>query len=160
MYIPGYIPFLQIHEEHHKPHIKIPRSDSTKIFFKSKEARDKIGERLGDTSKEMSLRVARANYALAKLGPDEDEDSILEEIQCNEVENPKVAPIDEYAPDLYGIAVSCRVVWEGLVVPSDISRPSGSVYSIGRKSQPAFQGTFIGLNIHLSVDLLPVNLLI
>ncbi|KAL7486263.1 hypothetical protein ACHAW6_011860, partial [Cyclotella cf. meneghiniana] len=135
----GYVPFLQIHEDHHKTHTRIPKSDRTKIFFKSREARNAVGEHLGLTVKEMTLRLARAKFALAKRTNDENEAFLLDEISRNEVGHPKIELKDDYSPDLYGIVVSCRVLWEGLVVHNDISRESGSAYNTGRASQPAFQ---------------------
>eukprot|EP00804_Cyclotella_cryptica_P003296 CCRYP_010517-RA/>CCRYP_010517-RA protein AED:0.22 eAED:0.22 QI:3/1/1/1/1/1/2/1295/1277 len=85
----GYIPFLQIHEDHHKTHCRIPKSDRTKIFFKSQEARNVVGKHLEQTAEEMTLRVVRAKFALAERSSDQSEDFLLEEINRKEVENPK-----------------------------------------------------------------------
>mmetsp|Transcript_31777 Transcript_31777/g.54200 ORF Transcript_31777/g.54200 Transcript_31777/m.54200 type:complete len:1194 (-) Transcript_31777:624-4205(-) len=143
----GYIPFLQIHEEEHKKQIRtIPKGDHTKIFFKSPQSRDQVGKYLGTIAKELTLRVAQAKFALARAKFGCDPNVILRE-ELNyaaktlsyELENPKVVQNDDYAPGIYCIEVSCRVLWEGLVERKDITRPAETNFDTGRASQPAFQ---------------------
>ena len=113
------------------------------MFFQSREARNKVGKRLGETAKEMTLRTTKAKFALAKMdeteaSPDEEE-MLLQEIDRYEVDNAEVTLNDDYAPERYGVEVSCRVLWETLVIPSDISRKPDSDLNTGRGSQPSFQ---------------------
>ncbi|KAL7540179.1 hypothetical protein ACHAXR_009930 [Thalassiosira sp. AJA248-18] len=143
----GYIPFLQIHQEEHKNQIRtIPKEDRTKIFFKRHDVRDRVGEYLGKVAKELTLRVAHAKFALARAKFGCDPNGILRE-ELNyaaktlsyELENPKVVQNDDYAPEMYCIEISCRVLWEGLVERKDITRNPESKFDTGRASQPAFQ---------------------
>ncbi|KAL7469673.1 hypothetical protein ACHAXS_009925 [Conticribra weissflogii] len=143
----GYIPFLQIHEEGHKTQIRtIPKSDRTRIFFKTRRARDMVGKHLGNTAKEMTVVVAKAKFALAKAKCECDPEAILSEelnyankAMSYELENPTIDCVDVYAPTIFCIEAPVRVVWEGLVVKKDISRIANSEYDTGRASQPAFQ---------------------
>ncbi|KAL7506632.1 hypothetical protein ACHAXN_005124 [Cyclotella atomus] len=141
----GYVPFLQIHDNEHKSCVRVLKSDRTQVFFTSREARNAVGKRLSEKAKEMSLRVTKAMFALAKMeenGADDgsiDEESLIEEIDRYCIDQPEVIRNDKYAPKCYGLEVSCRVLWEELVLPSDISRETGSKYNTGRASQPAFQ---------------------
>lgn len=83
------------------------------------------------------MRVTKAKFLLAKNYKTTDEEALIAEIDRYEVEDYNVVLCDKYAPGRYGIEVSCRVLWEGLVVPNDISwKPDNST---GRASQPAFQ---------------------
>jgi len=143
----GYIPFLQIHEDEHKNQIRtIPKSDRTRIFFKTRRARDMVGKYLGNIAKEMTVIVAKAKFALAKAKCECDPETILceelnyaNEVMSFELENPTIDCVDEYAPAIFCIEAPVRVVWEGLVVQKDISRIKNSQYDTGRASQPAFQ---------------------
>ena len=143
----GYIPFLQIHEEEHKSKVRnLPKGDRTKIFFRSREARDQVGEHLGAVAKDMTLRSARAKFSLSKVKMFGDAEAVfIEEVSyaqtalACEVEDPKVLRNDDYAPKLYCLEVACRVLWEGLVKRSYISRPPCSRYDTGRASLPPFQ---------------------
>lgn len=126
------------------------KGDRTQIFFKSREARNAVGKVLGEKSKEMALRVTKAKFALTKLDESDagkciiddeelDEEALITEIDRYEVTDSNLTRKDAYAPKCYGLEVSCRVLWEELVVNSDISREPGSKYDTGRASQPAFQ---------------------
>ena len=148
----GYIPFLQINQEEHKKQIRtIPKEDRTKIFFNSRDVRDKVGEYLGKVSKELTLRVAQAKFSLARAKNGCDPNATFRE-ELNyaakslsyEVQDPKVVQNDDYAPDMYCIEVSCRVLWEGLVERKDITRSPGSKFDTGRASQPAYQDMNFG----------------
>ena len=123
--------------------MRIFKGDRTKLFFQSREARNTVGKRLGKIAKDMALRTTKAKFALAKMdetgaSPDEEE-MLLLEIDRYEVENSEVTLNDDYAPERYGVEVSCRVLWETLVIPSDITREADSDLSTGRGSQPSFQ---------------------
>jgi hypothetical protein len=141
----GYVPFLQIHDNEHKSCVRLLKSDRTQIFFKSRAARNAVGKLLGEKAKEMTLRVTKARFALAKMDDIKaangsiDEEALITEIDRYEIVDSEVVRKDIYAPKCYGLEVSCRVLWEGLVLPSDISRETGSKYDTGRASQPAFQ---------------------
>ena len=120
--------------------IRVLKSDRTKIFFNSATARNAVGRLLGQKSKEMALRVAKAKFALAKMEETNDhsnEEACIEELDRYEVDNIEITLNDNYAPDRYGIEVSCRVLWEALVIETDISRESDM--TTGRASQPPFQ---------------------
>ena len=129
--------------------VRILKGDRTKIFFTGREARDAVGKLLGQKAKEMAIRVAKAKFTLAKIENGEvdyeqkavevDEEALMQEIDCFDVEESTVILINNYAPDRYGLEVACRVLWEGLVVNSDISRDSRPNSSTGRASQPTFQ---------------------
>eukprot|EP00970_Alexandrium_tamarense_P003874 scaffold640_cov180-Alexandrium_tamarense.AAC.8 len=161
----GYIPFLQIHQEEHKSQIRtIPKADRTKIFFKSREARDEVGLYLGGVAKDMTMKVAKAKFALAKAKIGCNAETILQQelfyaskSMPFELENPKVVQNDEYAPESYCIEVSCRVLWEGLVAKKEISREPGSGFDTGRASQPTFQDmNFAALRQRKPEEPLPV----
>mmetsp|Transcript_23261 Transcript_23261/g.56125 ORF Transcript_23261/g.56125 Transcript_23261/m.56125 type:complete len:496 (-) Transcript_23261:36-1523(-) len=139
--------FLQIHQEKHKKQIRtILKGDRTKIFFKTRDARDRVGEYLGSIAKELTLRVAQAKFALARMKLGCDSKSFLSE-EFNyavktlslELENPKVVQSDDYAPEMYFLEMPSRVLWKGLVEKKDISRRPESIFDTGRASQPAFQ---------------------
>jgi len=142
----GFIPFLQIHEEEHKKKIRtIAKGDRTKIFFKKESWRDEVGEFLANVAKEMTLNFTKVKFAMArsKYGCDPEanlrEEHYTGKAMSTELDDPKVIKIDAYAPHVFGIEVSCRVLWKGLVERKDISRCPGSKLYTGRESQPAFQ---------------------
>jgi hypothetical protein len=56
-----------------------------------------------------------------------------------DMDDPSIRKIDDYNPICYGIELPDRLLWQALVVDSDISRPEGSKYYNARPSQPAFQ---------------------
>jgi hypothetical protein len=60
-------------------------------------------------------------------------------IMLLDVDNPKITPIDDYAPECYGIELPERLFWEAYFVRQDCTRKAGSIYDSGRPSQPAFQ---------------------
>lgn len=161
----GFIPFLQIHNDEHKNQIRtIPKGDRTKIFFRRNICRDKVGHYLQKISKELTLRVAQAKIALVRAKFGCDPSVILREelnyaatmLSC-EVDNPSVILTDDYAPEMFCLEVSCRVLWKGLVETTDISRKTGSTYDTGRASQPAFQDmNFSSLRRRHSGEPLPV----
>ena len=142
----GFIPFLQIHEEEHKKGIRsIGKGDRTKIFFNTESWRDEVGEFLGTVAKEMTLSFTKSKFAMARLKYGCDPDAALHEEHYEwkamgaVLNDPYVTKIDDYAPQVFGIEVSCRVLWKGLVERKDISRFPGSKFYTGRESQPAFQ---------------------
>lgn len=61
------------------------------------------------------------------------------EVMLLDIADPSIAPIDDYAPDSYGIELPERLFWEAYFVNQDCTRKDGSVYDSGRASQPAFQ---------------------
>ena len=71
-------------------------------------------------------------------GDKEMQDDALEAMLLD-IDNPLIAPIDDYAPDCYGIEMPERLFWEAFFVNQDCTRKSGSIYDSGRPSQPAFQ---------------------
>ena len=160
----GFIPFLQIHEEEHKNRIRtIGKGDRTKIFFKKESWRDEVGEFLSNVSKEMTLGFTKAKFAMARSKYGCDPETILQEehyagkAMSAELDDPKVIKIDAYAPQVFGIEVSCRVLWKGLVERKDISRCPGSKLATGRESQAAFQDmNFAALRLKNSDAPLPV----
>ncbi len=142
----GFIPFLQIHEEEHKKGIRsIGKGDRTKIFFSTESCRNEVGEFLGTVAKEMTLSFTKSKFAMARLKYGCDPNTTLHEEHYEwkamgaELSDPYVTKIDDYAPQVFGIEVSCRVLWKGLVERKDISRVPGSKLYTGRESQPAFQ---------------------
>jgi hypothetical protein len=56
-----------------------------------------------------------------------------------DVVNPKITPIDDYAPACYGIEMPERLFWKAYFVRQDCTRKLGSIYDSGRPSHPAFQ---------------------
>jgi hypothetical protein len=54
---------------------------------------------------------------------------------------PSISKIDTYASrqGVYGLEMPEKILWEGYVIPNDISRDIGSVYDTGRPSMPGFQ---------------------
>lgn len=159
----GFIPFLQIHKEEHKKGIRtIGKGDRTKIFFKKESWRDEVGEFLGNVAKDMTLSFTKSKFAMArsKYGCDPDagrEEHYSWKAMGTELDDPKVTKIDDYAPQVFGIEVSCRVLWKGLVLRKDISRIPGSKFYTGRESQPAFQDmNFSALKVKDTDGPLPV----
>jgi len=56
-----------------------------------------------------------------------------------EVDDPMITPMDDYAPQCYGIELPERLFWEAYFMRQDCTRTPGSIYDSGRPSQPAFQ---------------------
>jgi len=164
----GYVPFLQIHEDRHKDKVRIPpKSDRTRIFFKTEKARDEVREYLECISKDMSSMVSRAENALEKSKLESHPNEVFSaEVNLTsiaskyEVDDPRIGMGDEYAPVTYRLDAPCRVLWEGLVVRKNISRPTGSRFDTGRASQPAFQDmNFAALQHHREVESDPLPVL-
>ena len=124
----------------------VPKSDRTRIFFKTEKARDEVREYLECISKDMSSRVSKAESALEKARLESHPSEVVSaEVNLTsiaskyEVDDPRIGMGDEYAPVAFRLDAPCRVLWEGLVVRKNISRPTGSIFDTGRASQPAFQ---------------------
>lgn len=83
--------------------------------------------------------VKEAKKILANDKGDKDMQDDALEVMLLDIDNPLIAPIDDYAPDCYGIEMPERLFWEAFFVNQDCTRKSGSIYDCGRPSQPAFQ---------------------
>ena len=115
----------------------------------------------------MSTKLSRAESALEKSKSESHPNEVFR-TQVNltsiaskyEVDDPRIGMGDEYAPVTYRLDVPCRVLWEGLVVRKNISRPTGSRFDTGRASQPAFQDmNFAALQHRREVDSDPLPVL-
>ena len=72
----------------------------------------------------------------AYFEPEED-DLFMGGRMCNDA-NLSAVLVDDHAPDVYGLEVSERLLWEAYVMHSDCSRPEGSEWDVGIKSPVAY----------------------
>ena len=83
--------------------------------------------------------VEEAKKILASDRVDKEVHDNALEVMLLDIVNPSIAPIDDYAPDSFGIEMPERLFWEAYFVNQDCTRMPGSIYDSGRPSQPAFQ---------------------
>mmetsp|Transcript_10547 Transcript_10547/g.25456 ORF Transcript_10547/g.25456 Transcript_10547/m.25456 type:complete len:637 (-) Transcript_10547:212-2122(-) len=151
----GFVPFLQIHQEEHKKEIRtLPKDGKIRVFYNSKEDREKVVSFLEGVRVEMVDTVKKARVIV--------EDDTIEDDETNEwalskliwdMTDSQINLIDDYAPKVFGIQVAERLFWEGLVVRQDIRRENGSVDDTGRPSEPNFQNMNFGaLRPHVKPD--------
>ena len=127
----GFVPFLQISNDDHKDEIgPLHLHKRVRVFYPTKESRDAalislvkmsrpiLGQSLKRTTN--SLKISGAQFLTV---------------------DPKIYKIDDYAncQGVYGLDTPEKLLWEGYVMSTDITRPEGSKYDTGRQSMPAFQ---------------------
>ena len=160
----AFVPFVQIHEEHHKHKVKTLQKDGTiRVFYKKADSRDEAKKRLETMREKMLATVDKANQFLERENnaqngasgvvmegvfglqvKEDSKDDFCDEEEALQAllwdfEYKEVITIDDYAPQCYGLMLSKRLFWEVYVMQQDISRPPGSTYDTGRPSMPAFQ---------------------
>ena len=136
----GFVPFLQIHEEHHKRAIGTsPKYARIRVYFKSSASRDKAVAALQPIKQEMLAAVHAAEETLG-TSPAHELDSEIRRSVLNKLQwkmdDSRIECLDAFAPDVYGIDCAERLFWEVFVVRQDISHPPG--WQTGRGSEPAF----------------------
>lgn len=138
----GFIPFLQIHEEKHKSMVRWPPRDGMiRIYYKSKDARNRAAMELTSVSKEMETTITEAKAIISKPCPNEVEyNKALENIMFDVLDS-EVHELDNYTHNFdnpsFGIAVAQRIFFETYITRQKIIRDSN--YNTGRPSEPAFQ---------------------
>jgi Domain found in Dishevelled, Egl-10, and Pleckstrin (DEP) len=138
----GFVPFLQISENRHKPMTRtLCKSGRIRLFFAedSFAARETVVGYLEAVAEEMMEATFQAKQILAseKVGTLRLEEA--KETLLWDMTDVSITYLDEYAPCSYGIEIPARLLWEAYVVRQDCFRKPGSQYDIGRPSTPAFQ---------------------
>lgn len=138
----GYVPFLQISENKHKRKVRrLNPNQMVRVYYKedARRARDIAIAELEKVLMEMIEMVKEAKKILASDRVDKDIHDNALDAMLLDVANPTITPIDDYAPECYGIELPERLFWEAYFVNQDCTRKEGSIYDTGRPSQPAFQ---------------------
>jgi len=106
----GYVPFSQVSDNKHKPMIeKSPKGARTKLYYRSKPAREE---------------------ALKKLN------TVMNGLDARNVENRKIDMLEDFAPKVFGIELPEPVLHEAYLMMPDLSPVMG--WESGRRSEPAF----------------------
>jgi hypothetical protein len=137
----GFVPFLQIHEECHKSEIRTLSKDGRiRVFYNSKEDQNKIVSFLEGLATEMVDTVKKAKIIVndESIKDDDMNEWALEKLIWD-LGDSSIKLIDDYAPKKFGIEVSERLFWEGLIIRQNIERVKGSDNDTGRPSEPNFQ---------------------
>lgn len=132
----AYVPFLQIHDEEHKKMVKtLTKEGRIRIFYRTKEARDKAAGAIGSVISEMIQKVQWGKSILSD--PDADPETSEEALSMLvlEMSDPSILHIDYET--CCGIDVPERAFWDMYVTRKDITR-KGEL-DTGRPSEPAFQ---------------------
>jgi hypothetical protein len=137
----GFVPFLQIHQESHKSEIRtLPKDGRIRVFYNSKEDQTKIVSFLEGLAMEMMDTVKKAKIIVNddSIKDDDTNERALEKLIWDMADS-SIKLIDDYAPKTFGIEVSERLFWEGLIIRQNIERVAGSENDTGRPSEPNFQ---------------------
>ncbi|CAB9497546.1 Rac exchanger 2 protein [Seminavis robusta] len=144
----GFVPFLQIGSNKHKKQVRrLSPNHMVKVFYGSecRRARDVATAELEKVLLEMIDMVKEAKKVLASGDKaDKEIHNNALEIMLLDVADPTITPIDDFAPECYGIEMPERLFWEAFFVRQDCTRKPGSIYDSGRPSQPAFQDMNFG----------------
>lgn len=106
----GYVPFAQVSDNKHKPMLeKSPKAARTKLYFRSKAAREEAQKKLNTVMGNMDARA---------------------------VETRKIEILDDYAPKVFGLDLPEPVLHETYLMMPDLSPVMG--WETGRRSEPAF----------------------
>ena len=153
----GYVPYVQINEEKHKHSVKpMPRDAKVRIFYRKCDVRDAAAKTTEEIAAEMANAVEEAKAVL-------DEDMSVHVEGCSDSEAERrmkwwdcddfsVTRLEEYSKNkgwgpfakAFGIEIPERLFWEAFVCRQDVTRPTGSIYDSGRKSEPAYQDMNFG----------------
>jgi hypothetical protein len=144
----GYVPFLQISEEKHKPLVSTaPKTARIRIYFQTEAARGTVVEELQPVLREMVNASDNAEKQLQELKAgnisldDEEHEAVLCTLRWK-MDEPCITPLEEFAPTCFGLSVPERLLWEAYVIRRDISHPEG--WETGRPSEAAF----MDMNLH------------
>ena len=149
----GFVPFLQIDNEADKGKVGTSPSDArSRVFFRTKAARDSVRAQLEPILAEIEARATKATqlmtgWKLGKMALDEyQRDECLHDLGLlwkMKAGHETLIDIDEHArPEVpalnqaYGLDMPERLLWQAFVVRQDISHPPG--WEPGRPSEPAF----------------------
>jgi len=151
----GFVPFLQIHQEEHKTEIRtLPKDGKMRVFYNSKQDREKVVSYLEVIAKEMvnTVKEARKIVEDDSIKDDETNEWALSKLIWDMADS-SIKLIQDYEPKVYGIEVADRLFWEGLVIRQDIHREPESPDDTGRPSEPNFQNmNFAALRSHSKGD--------
>jgi hypothetical protein len=114
-----------------------------RVFYgpDGRRARDKAITALEVVAHDMLQTVEEARKILA-MDPNRIEPNMYENaLQAMQLHmnNPTITPIDDYAPLVYGLEISEKLLWEAFFARQDVTREPNSIYDTGRSSIPAFQ---------------------
>jgi hypothetical protein len=133
---------MQIHEEKHKSMVQtLPKGQRMRIFYETKQARETALSNMRLVASDM---VSGQKEAM-KVLDDPDYGSIISPKLALvrsvvwDLADTRIDPIDDYAPECFGLEVCMRIFWEACIMRQDITRKAGSEYETGRPSEPAFQ---------------------
>jgi len=106
----GYVPFIQISDNKHKPMIeKSPPDARLKLYYKTKATREEALKKLQDIlATDTALDIAR----------------------------PVIEMVEDYAPKVFGLDLPEPLLREAYIMRPDLSPVMG--WEVGRRSEPAF----------------------
>jgi len=136
----GFVPFVQIHDNNHKKDLRsLSKSNLVRIFYKSENLRDEAWKLFLSMQEEMEMNLEEVDTILQKgvssLNKNERR-SIYSMKNTWEIYG-EAEKIDNYAPNVYGIELPEKLLWEACVIGRNIQREGE--YVTGRVSEPAFQ---------------------
>ena len=140
----GFVPFLQISKDEHKPMVGTsPKDARIRIYFSSDASRKTALEALVKVRGEM-LQVSRQAEAdlpnLESMDDDGREATLKALLWC--MTDDRVGLVNQFAPDAFGLDCPERLAWEAIVTrQSIVPEPE---WRSGRPSEPAF----MELNLH------------
>jgi hypothetical protein len=141
--ISSYVPFIQVYEDSQKEHVwtYIKEGKTIRVFYQSESARDEAYEMFCDMKDYMAFASEDAFRVLSDefAGPAEQELAMKHLMYDDSHMNLEF--VDTYVDSshpVFGLDVSERLFWESYVMMQDYSRPEGTEWDTGRKSELAF----------------------
>jgi len=126
-----YNPFLPLCEVNHKEMAwnSLRDGEVFRVFYLSQHSRMEAGEKLLLTKACMlhDMRLLNDGYS----NPTENELFMGNRV-CNAADL-EVIMVDDYAPKVYALDISERLLWEAYVMQQDCTRPEGSEWDIGSR---------------------------
>jgi len=125
-----YVPLLPLCEDNHHKEMtwnSLRDGEVFRVFYRSQHSRMEAGEKLLLTKACMlhDMRLINDKYS----NPTENELFMRNRV-CNTADL-EVIMVDDYAPKVYALDVSERLLWEAYVMQQDCTRPEGSEWDLG-----------------------------
>ncbi|KAL3796628.1 hypothetical protein ACHAW5_004039 [Stephanodiscus triporus] len=141
--ISSYVPFIQIYEDPHKEHARafIKEGKMLRVFYRSEFARNEAHEVLLDIKDYMMFAAKDAFHVLSNEYADPSEQELAMKHLMYDDSSMNVEFVDTYVSTshpVFGLDISEYLFWESYVMMQDLSRPEGSDWDIGRKSELTF----------------------
>jgi hypothetical protein len=133
----GFVPYLQISSEEHKPLVPAPPTDSRmRIFFPSEQSRDGARSSFESIRDEMERAVDDALVSLEGEKTPTGSDEMIEQLHLLQrwaMDDSTIATIDDSG---FGLELPERLFVEAVIARRDISHPEG--WETGRPSEPDY----------------------